>query len=151
MSAVKIFNYLKANGDSLLFLFVLLVVFYFFLKEFKITRKSSWGMLLGLTALGGIFACKMWKRNKLLEELKQREQALQDLDDRYRKLYSKHMITESAYQKVKSELEQARRDAALGILKADEAHAKTVAEIERKYANVSDAELLKAVKNHARS
>ena len=151
MSAVKIFNYLKANGDSLLFLFVLLVVFYFFLKEFKITRKSSWGMLLGLTALGGIFACKMWKRNKLLEELKQREQALQDLDDRYRKLYSKHMITESAYQKVKSELEQARRDAALGILKADEAHARTVAEIERKYANVSDAELLKAVKNHARS
>jgi len=151
MSAVKIFNYLKANGDSLLFLFVLLVVFYFFLKEFKITRKSSWGMLLGLTALGGIFACKMWKRNKLLEELKQREQALQDLDDRYRKLYSKHMITESAYQKAKSELEQARRDAALGILKADEAHARTVAEIERKYANVSDAELLKAVKNHARS
>ena len=146
MNLLKIFSFLKNYGDDLAFIVIFLVVAFFFLKEFKITSKSSWGVLLGLTALGGLFTYRVWKRRKLLEELERREQALKELEKRYEELKANHLISEAAYNEAKSNLDRAKVDAATGVLKADEEHAQAVSEIERDYQNISGEDVIKRAK-----
>lgn len=144
---IELWNFIRANSDYILFSAILLVVIILFLKEFKITSKSSWGVLVGLTALGGLFVYKSWQRKKLLDELKAREKALEEIEERYAELKEKAKMTEEAYQKAKRNLERAKVDAAISILRADEEHADRAAEIEREFENKSADELVSDIKN----
>ncbi len=147
MSLFGILNFLKNNGDYIAFTAIFLVVLFFFLKEFKITSKNSWAVLLGLTALGGFFVFKAYQRKRLLAELEAREREMEKIEQRYNDLKNKQQLTEAAYKKAKEDLERAKVDAALAILKADQEHAARVVEIENEYQNISAEDLIKKVKN----
>jgi biopolymer transport protein ExbB/TolQ len=146
MSLFGILSFVKNNGDYIAFSVIFLVVLFFFFKEFKITSKNSWGVLLGLTALGGFFAFKAYQRKKLLEQLEARERELEKIEQRYNDLKNKQQLSEAAYQKAKEDLERAKVDAALAILKADQEHAQRAVEIENEYQNISADDLIKKIK-----
>lgn len=143
---IGILRFMKDYGDHLLFAILFVVVLFFFLREFKITSKNSWMVLIGMSALGGLFAFKAWQRKKLLEELKRREEALKQIENRYEELKNQNKLSQEAYKKVREELERAKVDAALGILRAQEEHAAKAIEIENEYQNISSEELLAKVK-----
>ena len=103
---IGLWNFIRANSDYILFSAILLVVLFFFLKEFKVTSKNSWSVLIGLTALGGLFAYKTWQRKKLLDELEAREKALEEIEKRYAELKDKAKITEEAFKKAKKMLKR---------------------------------------------
>ncbi len=144
---IGLWNFIRANSDYILFSAILLVVLILFLKEFKITSKNSWGVLIGMTALGSLFAYKAWQRKKLLEELEDREKALEEIEKRYTELKDKAQITEEAFQKAKNNLERAKVDAATAILRADEEHAARAAEIENEFKDKSADDLVADIKN----
>lgn len=143
---IGILRFLRDYSDHLVFIAIFLVVIFFFLREFKITSRNSWAVLIGLSALGGLFFLKAWQRKKLLEELKRREEALKQIENRYEELKNQHQLSEAAYKKAKDELDRAKVDAALAILRAQEEHAAKAVEIENEYQNMSSDELIAKVK-----
>ncbi|HEX9653033.1 MAG TPA: hypothetical protein VGA99_04935 [bacterium] len=143
---IGILKFMRDYGDHLVFIVLFIVILFFFLREFKITSKNSWMVLLGFSALGGLFAFKAWQRKKLLEELKRREEALKQIEDRYEQLKNEHQLSQAAYEKAKAELDRAKVDAALAILRAQEEHAARAVEIENEYQNISADELIAKIK-----
>lgn len=134
------------NFTDLVFIALFLLVFIFFLREFKITSKKSWVVLLGLTALGGFFVFQAWRRKKLLEQFEEREKALKKLEEEYKNLKAQQKITEEAYQNAKGELERAKVQTGLAIMRADEELAQKTAEIERDYQNMTVDESIARIK-----
>lgn len=151
MFLFKISSFFKTYGDDLAFIVILLVVMFFFLKEFKITSKSSWGVLLGIIGLGGLIGFKMWRRKKLFEDLERREKALEDLEKQYNELLNEQKITKEAYDKAMDDLERAKKDAAISVSTANEEYEKEVAEIEKEYGNMSGAEAIRKAKELVQS
>jgi len=129
-----------------LFLAVFVLIFLLFLLEFKITSRQSWIVLFGFLALGGLIGWQSWRRKKLLELLRQREQELEALEEEYRELQRQGKLTEAAYRKAREELERAKVESGLAILRADARYTDTVREIEREYRNLSVEESLKKIR-----
>ncbi len=141
----EILFFLK-NPEVLLFTGLFVIVFVAMLLEFKLTSPRAWIILLAFTALGGLALWQSWRRKLLLKELDRREKALQELEDRYRRLKDEARISEAAYQKALDELAQARRNAALEVLAADAEYARREEEIRRKYQNLSPEETARKIR-----
>ncbi len=136
---------------DIIFIALFGVVFIFFLLDFRLTSKRSWLVLLGLTALGGVIISQAWRRKRLLEQLAEREEALEKLEGQYDELKKKAQISEAAYQQAKEELDRAKVQAGLAALRADEELAAAAAEIERDYQNMSVEESLRRIREALQS
>ena len=134
-----------------IFLAVFVLIFVLFLLEFKVTSKQSWMMLLGFIALGTYLGFQSWRRKKLLQLLELREKELQKLEQEYKALKARGKLTEAAYQEAKAELERAKVDAGLAILRADERYRETVKAIEREYQNLGPEASLKKIREALQS
>lgn len=141
-----VLDFLRIWKDDLAFLLLFAVIFFFFLKDFKLTSKNSWIVLLGLTALGAFFGYRAWQRRKLLAELEARQRELEKVEERLKALMDKQKITQEAYEKARADLERAKSETALAILRADRQHAERVAEIEEDYKDMTADELVGRVK-----
>lgn len=114
------FQIFSLNWFDIALIAVFIVLFFAFVKEFKITSKRSWVVLLGLTALGGLFSFQRWRRNQLLKQFKEREETLKEQERKYDELRKKGEITEEAYNSAKEELENTLKKEALAIIDAYE-------------------------------
>jgi cell shape-determining protein MreC len=147
-------NFLKIGPftiTDIIFIALFAVVFVFFLLDFRLTSKRSWLVLLGLTALGGAIISQAWRRKRLLEQLAEREEALEKLEGQYDELKKKAQISEAAYQQAKEELDRAKVQAGLAALRADEELAVAAAEIERDYQDMSVEESLRRIREALQS
>jgi hypothetical protein len=139
---VEIFKFLKNSGGDIAFFAIIVVVVILFLKDFELSSKRSWAILLGLVALGGFFTIRSVKKNKLLKELAEREARLKQIEERYETLKNEKKISQVKYEKARNELEQAKADAAKAVLSADEDYNREIERIQQEQTNITPAELI---------
>jgi hypothetical protein len=139
---IDILRFLKNSGDDIIFFLIIAVVVFLFLKDFELASKRSWAILFGLVALGGFFAIRSVKKNKLLKEMEEREAGLKEMEKRYETLQQEHKITREKYELAKSELERAKVDVATSVLSAEEEYKCDLEKIQREQAKITPAELL---------
>ncbi len=147
MNPFQIFN---LNWFDILLAIVFIILLITFLKEFKITSSRSWVVLLGLTALGGLFMFQRWRRHQLLKQFEEREDALRKLELEYEDLRKQGKITEEAYKKAKERLKHAKVEEGLAIMRADERLKDRLDEIEKKYSDLSPEESAALIKEALR-
>lgn len=133
---------LKSSGQDILIFIVLGVLILLFLKDFKLTSRRSWSILLGLVSLGGIFAFQYFRRRNLLMELAKRERDLKQLENAYAALRDEGKITEAKYRSAREELDRAKRDAAKSVLGAEDQYREKLEAIEKEHATLSPEELI---------
>ncbi len=109
----------RENIEIAVIAVVFIVLIFLVLKDFKLTSKKSWGLLLGLTALGGIIAIKAIAKRRLLQELEERENQLEEIEKRYSDMKDNNQILEDDYNKLKAELERVKQESRKAILEAD--------------------------------
>ncbi len=144
---MSILNFIKGMGVidfAFIGLFIILIIA--FLREFKITSKQSWIVLIGLTSLGALFTFQSWRKRKLLQEFEAREKALNNLEKEYEQLKNRAKISEEAYLKAKEELARARYEAGIAIMRANEKLAKDLQKIESEYQNIPIEESIQKIK-----
>ncbi len=142
-------NFLRL--EDLIFILLFLIVLIVFLSDFKLTSRKSWIYLLGLTAIGGLIAHQIWRRKRFFEELQKREQEIREMEKRYKDLKDQAKITEEQYEKAIADLENALKQKALAVMKADEELANKTEEIEKKYQDISSEELMNTIDNLIKS
>jgi len=145
MNLFSILRFLRDHADDLIFMAIFLVVFFFFLKEFKLTSKNSWAVLLGFTAMGGLLIFRAWRRRKFLDEFRRREKLLEELEKEYDSLKAEAKITAAAYEQAKTELQRAKMDAGLSILAADADLRRNLEEIRRTHGTMTVEESLQKI------
>jgi len=109
----------RENIEITVIVVVFIVLIFLVLKDFKLTSKKSWGLLLGLTALGGIIAIRAIAKKRLLQELEDRENQLKEIEKRYGDMKDNNQILEEDYNKLKAELEKVKQDSYKAIMEAD--------------------------------
>lgn len=109
----------RENIEITVIAVVFIVLILLVLKDFKLTSKKSWGLLLGLTALGGIIAIKAIAKRRLLQELEERENQLEEIEKRYSDMKDNNQILEDDYNKLKAELERVKQESRKAIMEAD--------------------------------
>ncbi|MDX1619008.1 MAG: hypothetical protein R3224_09500 [Balneolaceae bacterium] len=139
---IKLWQLLQNSGDYILFGVILIVVIILFIREFELTSPRAWMILIGLSTLGIVMIVRAYKKNKLLAELREREKALEEMEDRYRELKEERKISEERYQKAKEELDAAKKKAARDILEADETYKEELEEIDKRYNEMTTDELI---------
>lgn len=143
---MNVFKLFFLNITDLIFIVLFLVLLFALLREFKITSKRSWIMLLSLTAFGVLTFLQAWRRKKFLEQFEEREKALKELEKEYEKLKDEAKISEEAYKKAKEELERAKTEAGIAIMKANEELAEALRKIESDYQNMTVEESIAKIK-----
>ncbi|HKJ67448.1 MAG TPA: hypothetical protein VKA68_05790 [bacterium] len=138
-------NFLRLEDLIFILLFVIVVIV--FLSDFKLTSRKSWIYLLGLTAIGGLIVHQIWRRKKFFEELQEREKEIREMEKRYKDLKDQAKITEQQYEKAVADLENALKQKALAVMKADEELSEKTREIEKKYQDISSEELMSSINN----
>ncbi|RME01783.1 MAG: hypothetical protein D6814_00845 [Calditrichaeota bacterium] len=131
---------------DLLFIALFILLFVFFLADFKVTSRRSWMILLAMIGMGGVLVFRAWRRKKLLEEFERREKELEKLEKEYEELKNKAKITEEAYKKATEDLERAKVEAGLALMRLDKELAKKIEEIEKEYEHMSVDESIKKIK-----
>lgn len=117
---MELLSILKGENIEIAVIAVVFIVLIFLvLKDFKLTSKKSWGLLLGLTALGGIIAIRAIAKKRLLQELEERENKLEEIEKRYKEMKDNNQILEDDYNKLKSELEKVKQESYKAIMEAD--------------------------------
>ena len=109
----------RENIEIAVIAVVFIVLIFLVLKDFKLTSKKSWGLLLGLTALGVIIAIRAIAKKRLLQELEDRENQLEEIEQRYSNMRDNNQILEDDYNKLKAELEKVKQDSYKAIMEAD--------------------------------
>lgn len=109
----------RENIEIAVIAVVFIVLILLVLKDFKLTSKKSWGLLFGLTALGGIIAIKAIAKRRLLQELEERENQLEEIEKRYSDMKDNNQILEDDYNKLKAELERVKQESRKAIMEAD--------------------------------
>ncbi len=109
----------RENIEITVIAVVFIVLIFLVLKDFKLTSKKSWGLLLGLTALGGVIAIRAIAKRRLLQELEERENQLEEIEKRYSDMKDNNQILEDDYNKLKAELERVKQESRKAILEAD--------------------------------
>ena len=117
MEILKIFK--QENIELVVIGVVFLVLIFLVLRDFNMTSKKSWGLLLGLTALGGIIAFRAITKHRLLKELDDREHKLQEIENNYEKLRKDNKILDEDYNKLKGELDQVKKESYKAIMESD--------------------------------
>ncbi|MEM9339251.1 MAG: hypothetical protein AAGA66_11020 [Bacteroidota bacterium] len=136
-------DFFRNSADSLIIIAIVVVLIILFAKDFDLNSKRSWGILLGLTALGGIFAIRAIKKHNLLKELAQREKALKELEKKYKDLKDQGKITEDKYVRAKVELDVSKANAAKAVLSAETTYREELDNIEKEHENISPEDLIK--------
>lgn len=109
----------RENIEITVIAVVFIVLIFFVLKDFKLTSKKSWGLLLGLTALGGVIAIRAIAKRRLLQELEERENQLEEIEECYNHMKDNNQILEDDYNKLKAELERVKQESRKAIMEAD--------------------------------
>lgn len=109
----------RENIEITVIAVVFIVLIFLVLKDFKLTSKKSWGLLLGLTALGGVIAIRAIAKRRLLQELEERENQLEEIEKRYSNMKDNNQILEDDYNKLKAELERVKQESRKAIMEAD--------------------------------
>jgi len=109
----------RENIEITVIAVVFIVLIFLVLKDFKLTSKKSWGLLLGLTALGGVIAIRAIAKRRLLQELEERENQLEEIEERYNHMKDNNQILEDDYNKLKAELERVKQESRKAIMEAD--------------------------------
>ncbi len=117
MDILKIFK--QENIEIAVIAVVFIVLILLVLKDFKMTSKRSWGLLLGLTALGGIIAIRAIAKRRLMLELEDRENKLDEIEKRYKAMKDNNSILEDDYNRLKNELNQVKQDSYKAIMESD--------------------------------
>jgi cell division protein FtsB len=143
---MSVFKLFFLNITDIIFIVLFVVLLITFLKDFKFTSKRSWIMLLSLTAFGVLTIFRAWRRKKFLEQFKEREKVLKDLEKEYEKLKDEAKISEEAYLKAKADLERAKVEAGIAIMKANEELAEKIRKIESNYHNMTVDESIAKIK-----
>lgn len=117
---MELLSILKRENIEIAVIAVMFIVLIFLvLKDFKLSSKKSWGLLLGLTALGGVIAIRAIAKKRLLQELEDRENQLEEIEQRYSNMRDNNQILEDDYNKLKAELEKVKQDSYKAIMEAD--------------------------------
>jgi hypothetical protein len=143
---MSVFKLFYLNITDIIFIVLFLVLLFTFLKDFKMTSKRSWIILLSLTALGVLAIFQTWRRKKFLEQFREREKALEDLEKEYDKLKDEAKISEEAYLQAKADLERAKVESGIAIMKANEELAEKIRQIESDYHNMTVEESIAKIK-----
>ena len=109
----------RENIEMVVISIIFMVLIFLVLKDFNLTSRKSWGMLLGLTALGGVFAIRAIARRCLFREFEERENRLKEIEKRYEIMKDQNLIIEDEYKKLKDELDRVRKESYDSILQAD--------------------------------
>ena len=109
----------RENIEIVVITIIFIVLILLVLKDFNLTSRKSWGILLGLTALGGVFAIRTIAKNRLLQELVERENRLKEIENRYNDMKGNNQILEDDYYKLKAELEKVKKESYKAIMEAD--------------------------------
>ena len=117
MELLNIFK--RENIEIVVITIIFIVLILLVLKDFNLTSRKSWGILLGLTALGGVFAIRTIAKNRLLQELVERENRLKEIENRYNDMKGNNQILEDDYYKLKAELEKVKKESYKAIMEAD--------------------------------
>lgn len=117
MEILKIFK--QENIELIVIGVVFIVIIFLVLRDFNMTSKKSWGLLLGLTALGGIFAFRAITKHRLLKELEDREHNLEEIEKNYDALRKNNKILDEDYNRLKGELDQVKKESRKAILESD--------------------------------
>lgn len=139
---IKLWQFFNTNGDYFLIGVIFIVVLIFFFREFDLTSKRAWAMLLSLSALGAVMLYKAVRKNRLLDELRKRKKELEKLEQEYNELKERHEISEENYEKARKDLEAAKKKMLRDLVKADEEHEQRLKEIEKDFENKSADELM---------
>lgn len=139
---IKLWQFINTNGDYFLIGVIFIVVLIFFFREFDLTSKRAWAMLLSLSALGAVMLYKAVRKNRLLDELRKRKKELEKLEQEYNELKERHEISEENYEKARKDLEAAKKKMLRDLVKADEEHEQRLKEIEKDFENKSADELM---------
>lgn len=138
-----VLDFISNSADHIIIIAIVVVLIILFVKDFDLSSRRSWGILLGLTALGGIFAIRAIRKHNLLKELARRERALKALEKEYHALKAQGKITEKKYNKAKEALERARVDAAKSVLSAEKTYKEELEKIEKEHEDISPEELIR--------
>ncbi|MEM9326573.1 MAG: hypothetical protein AAGA85_12995 [Bacteroidota bacterium] len=144
---IKFVNFFKDFGEEMAMIAILLVVLYFCLRDFNAFSKKSWVLLIGVSALGGFVIFRGWKKKKLRKELLEREGKLKEMEERYKGLLDEKKIAKSNYDTALKELEEAKKNSALKVLAAEREYETRVAEIRKRYQDMSSQDVINEVDN----
>ncbi|MBI5216278.1 MAG: hypothetical protein HY960_11045 [Ignavibacteriae bacterium] len=122
------------------FILIGLGLIVWFIKDFKVTSKEGIFILLTLTSIGGYVGWRAWKRKRLLEELKEREDALKETEKNLQELLEQKKFAEQDYQQAKSELDAERVHMVNAVTQAEKEYAEKMEEIRNKYSNMTPEE-----------
>ena len=139
---INIWQYMHNNVDLVILGGILIVVFVLFIRDFDLTSKNSWKILLGLSVLGGLIFYREIKKKQLLKELEKRENRIKELEDNYKKLKEKNEISEKNYKDAKSRLDEAKKKVAMDLLSADEKYNEEILELEKEMVNTSPDDMI---------
>lgn len=142
---IKIWNFISGHSDGVLFVIILIVLVILFAKEFDLTNRRSLAILFGLMAIGGIMFIKGKRNKRLLAELKEREEALKQVEKEYEELRKKYKVDHQNYIDAKIKLENTKRRSAIDILRADETYKEEVKKLEEQKVIMTAEEMIENV------
>ncbi len=125
---------------------VVVIVFIMFLKDFDMTSKKSWVVLLGLTVVGGLTILRSWRHKQLLKELEAGEKAMKEMEGRYRDAEAQLQITTQAFDKARADMDRASKDHDAAMLEADRKLKEALEKIRNEYSNLTPEQLILKVK-----
>ena len=143
MSILGIINTLRSYSQDIILILIFLIILFFFFRDFKITNKNSWFMLLGFTAMGGFIIFRGIRRRKMLAVLERREKELEELEKKYEQLKKESGITKEVYEEAKARLDNIKKDAAESILQAEKEYTEYADEIRNSTEKKSGADILR--------
>ena len=142
----KIISFIANHQGDIIFIAVFLVVLLLFLREFKLTDRRSWAMLIGFSILGFLLFRRVYGRNKLLKALEKREKGLKEIENRYNDLKQKHKQVEKNYEKIKDELDRAKVESAKALADLAEKKKEKIQKIEDRFENITPDGAIKTAK-----
>jgi chromosome segregation ATPase len=144
---INFWEFINAHIDWIGIAILFLIVLILFIRDFDLTSRRAWGMLLSLSALGGVMLFKALRENRLLEELKKRKRELEVLEQEYRELKEQHKISEKQYQEASRKLEEAKKKMIRDLIRAEKEHENRLKQIEENFENLSADELMDMTEN----
>ncbi|MDX2127893.1 MAG: hypothetical protein SFU91_02515 [Chloroherpetonaceae bacterium] len=124
----------------------ILGIFLFVRLELKGSGNRGWFYTVMFILLGFGIGGIAWRRKRLFEELKKREEEIAAMEKRYDELKRKAEISDAEYQAASERLKQSKLESAEAIANADESLRKRVEEIKKHHETITPEELYDEIK-----
>jgi len=131
------------SWDNLGIIAAVVVLLIVFLKDFDMAKKETWVVLLGLTVIGGLTIFQAWRKKKILDGLRAREDDLKRIEKEYADLKDKSKVSGAAYEKASNDLEQAKKDLVVMRAQADKDLAEKLKKIHEEFSNMSADDVIR--------